>query len=184
MESLVAEEQSALVQVDPATGLLAFQDDPYLLTIEQLYSAFVMDAPFRDERELLFAAFDTYMKQTKTIIPNRRVWVDGSFVSLMENRSPGDIDLLSIVEGSSPEQRRELVRRGLLTMSEVSAKIQGKETPTFPKFAPYGGLVDAYYVDAGNPAVVEQWKTNWSTPKSEDGQLDFSREKGFVEVVL
>ena len=183
MESLIAEKQSTQVRFEPESGLLAYQELPYELSLIEIRELFVDSAPFRDERQLIFDAFLVYLRQTESIVPDRRVWVDGSFMSVREDRAPSDIDILLIVGDSTPDQRRELARRGLLTMSEVRSKIGTVEIPEFSKLSPYGGLVDAYYVDSSQPSLINTWAQSWSTPKGEDGQLDFSRSKGFVEVI-
>ena len=62
MESLIAEKQSALLQVDPETGLLVFRESPYELSMEMIYREFVATAPFRADRELLFDAASIYLR--------------------------------------------------------------------------------------------------------------------------
>ncbi|QIK62358.1 hypothetical protein G7068_12105 [Leucobacter viscericola] len=182
MESLVATKQQTLIQVDPATGLLLYKASPYELTLDEMHQAFVVNAPFPEDRSLLFEAFVVYLKQTRSIVPDRRVWVDGSFVSLRQDRPPNDLDLVLIINQPTRLQRQELAGRGLLTMSEASFKIDGVDIPVRQKLAPYGGMLDAYQADASKQNDVARWEVQWSTPKDDDGHLDFSREKGFVEV--
>lgn len=183
MEAVVAKNRLGAVRFDDETGLLLEAELPYQLTIEELHAVFVENAPFSDEREFLFSMFTNYLRQVREIVPDKRVWVDGSFVSMREDRAPSDVDVALLVNGPTPKQRRELLTQGLLTMSEVAFTMGQKQMPKIGKLSPYGGLVDAYVVDAGSPAEVAHWQMLWSTPKGPDGSLEFERSKGFVEVI-
>lgn len=174
----VATEELVWNDVD---GLLEYRGTPYRVTLAQLETELVYDAQFPEERKQLFAHLQLYLEVVWGIWPEALIWIDGSFVSQMEDRAPNDIDLVIVVRDGKPEQRRAAASRGLLTMSDVQFKVNNKEIRR-PKMQPYGAFIDAYYLDATVAADVEQRMEDWTTPRTEDGQPDFTRQKGFLEV--
>lgn len=162
--------------------LLEYRDEPYRVTLTQLETELVYNAPFPDERKRLFAHLSLYLEVVWSIWPQAVIWIDGSFVSLMEDRAPNDVDLVIVVRDGNAEERRQAASRGLLTMSDVRFSVNGIELPSRSKLQPYGGMIDAYYLNAAVQADVEQRWEDWTTPRTEDGQPDFSRQKGFLEV--
>jgi hypothetical protein len=116
-----------------------------------------------------------------SIWPQAVVWIDGSFVSLMEDRAPNDVDLVILVRDAENSEKQEVASRGLLTMSEVQFKVNGKELSS-PKLQPYAGLIDAYYADAKHNETVEGWRRDWTIIRDAKDQPDFTRRKGFLEV--
>jgi hypothetical protein len=54
---------------------------------------FVLDAPCRERRELLFGELSTHLRLIQTIIPAGRAWIDGSFC-MRATGPPKDVDVV------------------------------------------------------------------------------------------
>jgi hypothetical protein len=87
-----------------------------------LYDRFVLDAPSRQRREILFGALKTHLELLKTIIPAGMAWIDGSFCT-RRRLPPDDVDVVihpadwKALEGVATEVRMRLY--GLLTLQDV-----------------------------------------------------------------
>ena len=58
-----------------------------------LYERLVLDAPHREQRELLYGALAIHLKIIQTIIPAGLAWIDGSFCR-RGHEPPGDVDVV------------------------------------------------------------------------------------------
>lgn len=153
---------------------------PYALSMKTVYSLFVRQAPFRDEREFLFEALHHYLRRVASYFPTAVFWINGGFTTWKEWEPPGDIDIVVILNRQDLDLAlRTLDGLQLWTMLTVSA-----EQPGFsglPKFQPYGGLIDSFPVLA-DIGALGYWYDLWSTVKAPNGtKLEGSR-KGYVEV--
>src|SRR5882757_5120928 len=90
--------------------------------LQEVYERFVVGAPNREHRELLFGALSTYLGLLRILIPSGVAWIDGGFSTLKE-APPSDIDV--VVHPASWESLDLLSRKqqeqlfGLLTLQDV-----------------------------------------------------------------
>ena len=147
--------------------------------MSELYDRFVLDAPSRQRRELLFTALTLHLDLMKTIIPAGMVWVNGSFCT-RRRLPPDDVDVVihpadwNALKGVSPEAKMHLY--GLLTLQDVAAR---KPPVDLIRLQPVGGTLDAYLCYPGQEAV---WDCQWSTVRNADGSVVAGRKKGYAEV--
>lgn len=149
-------------------------------TLDDLYERFVLDAPSRERRELLFSAFRTYLTLLKDYIPAGRVWVDGGFCTT-KIQPPHDVDVAilpsDLVALNSLDLQKQTDLYGLLTLQDV---LVGHPTPRWlERVQPVGGALDAFLVMPGQEQI---WHDTWSTLKRPDGTLSGPGMKGFAEV--
>jgi hypothetical protein len=144
-----------------------------------LYDRFVLDAPSRQRRELLFRALTVHLDLLKAIIPAGIVWIDGSFCTCRQ-LPPNDVDVVihpadwEVLRGVSTEAKARLY--ALLTLQDVAAR----EPPVdLNRLQPVGGALDAYLCYPGQEAV---WHEQWSRVLNADGSVVANRKKGYAEV--
>ena len=142
-------------------------------TLEQVYDMFVAEAPFRETRERIWAAFDVYQAEVFRMLPSARLWLDGGFVTYKTWAAPKDIDVC-IVAPFDEVKAAETELPPLLT-----------DITTDPRRQPMGGLVDGFVtVPRPHPdSNTQYWAQEWSRVRDWSGNEDGSRRKGFVEVV-
>jgi hypothetical protein len=149
--------------------------------LPDIYDRFVLDAPGRDHRELLFSALTTHLRLIQMIIPAGVAWIDGSFATHRE-MPPEDVDVVvhpndwTAVRSLPAEARAHL--HALLTLRDVS--IAEPEDLWFSRLQPVGGLIDAYLCWPGHEAT---WHETWSRVTDAKGVVMNGRTKGYAEVV-
>lgn len=144
-----------------------------------LYDRFVLDAPNRQRREILFGALTTHLQILRMIIPAGMMWIDGSFCTRRQ-LPPDDVDVVvhpadwEALKGVSAETKARLY--ALLTLQDVAAR----EPPVdLSRLQPVGGALDAYLCYPGQEAT---WDYQWSKVLNADGSVIADRKKGYAEV--
>ena len=144
-------------------------------TLDELEVAFVDNAPFGDERRLVFQAFRTWFAFVDAMLPNSRYWIDGGFVTHKTSDPPSDIDVMIFCAGSQLNALNNLQQQRfqqLMTAKDARGN----------RVQPMGGVVDAFYTVRGNTDRVIYWRNLWSTVKDQFG-VATGLTKGFVEVL-
>src|SRR5215472_3442181 len=94
--------------------------------LSDLYERFVLDAPGRPQRELLFGALAIHVRLIQAIIPAGLAWIDGSFCTCA-SKPPDDVDIVihpadwKALKAAPPEMKMRLY--GLLTLQDVVASL-------------------------------------------------------------
>lgn len=170
--------------VDRHTGLLPTTPDrsPHAATVDEVYQTFVVGAPHRGRRQLIWDAFSIYSQLLWGYFPDAQLWLNGGFVTHKRDE-PHDLDIAFLVPTSELEIvfNREPDSLSLLTLQGVTV-----EQPTLgrlPRVQPFGGLIDSFYVPSDIEAALETWKDRWSLAPDPSGQgFRSDLEKGFLEV--
>ena len=148
-------------------------------TMPDIYDRFVLDAPQREEREVLFAALGLHLGLIRKLIPAGRAWIDGSFCT-RQALVPNDVDVVIL-----PADRVALKALGgpdktrlymLLTLQEVNAL---EPAVWLNRLQPLGGLVDAFICAPGHEDV---WDARWSRVTDAYGAVIEDKAKGYAEV--
>ncbi|SKC37423.1 DUF6932 family protein [Okibacterium fritillariae] len=168
-----------LPDLDPFIGYLPPAQLPYQVTMTDIYTMFVQDAPYRERRELLFDALKIYTSLIWTEIPYARIWVDGGFATRKDWAPPEDVDVVVVADDVPLKVKAKLASEGLLTLSAVSASIDKSNLPMIHKLRPFGGLVDAYFATSKTSALLYQYMTSVKGP---DGEVIHGVRKGIAEV--
>lgn len=148
-------------------------------SMPDLYERFVLDAPERPRRELLYAALDLHLRLVQTIIPAGKVWIDGSFCTRAQ-QPPDDVDVVihpadwNALQGVPAEAKARLY--ALLTLQDVAARVPPVD---LSRLQPVGGVLDAYLCYPGHEAV---WDGQWSRVLGADGSVVDGAKKGYAEV--
>jgi hypothetical protein len=149
--------------------------------LPDIYERFVLDAPGRGHRELLFGALTTHLRLIQRIIPAGRAWVDGSFATRRESPPPEDVDVVvrpadwAALASVSDVTRAHLY--ALLTLQDVA--IAEPAVLWFSRLQPVGGLIDAYLCMPGQEAT---WHEAWSRVTNAGGAVIDGQVKGYAEV--
>jgi hypothetical protein len=170
---------ASLPALDPFLGYLPPSQAPYLVTMADIHELFVVQAPFRERREVLFRAFEIYSELIWDRIPYARIWVDGGFTTHKNWAAPDDIDVVVVADNLAPATKRELVTDGLLTLSNVAAAFNNQPLPSVAKMRPFGGLIDAYFATSSTTQLI---KMQFSRVRGPDGLIVPNLSKGILEV--
>ncbi|MFC8522352.1 DUF6932 family protein [Pseudarthrobacter sp. NPDC057230] len=159
--------------VHPETGELPWMAVPIQATLVSIRTAFVTGAPFSKERERLWDAFMLWDRLVQELLPNARVYLDGSFLCHRQDVAPDDIDVFVIADPSdyrrlSHEEKKQIFNATLLY--------------GLRKYKPFD-VVDANYCDSTNQHLVAYWAELWSRVRLKDGRFHDSARKGYVEVL-
>lgn len=148
--------------------------------LRAIYERFVLDAPNRTERELLYSALDLYLRLVRRFIPSGKAWIDGGF-GTSKAAKPHDIDVVihpddwAALEALPEAEQNDLL--GLLTHQDV---IVGSLGPLYvERLQPIGGALDGFLCMPGQEAI---WVGTWASVKGDDGMIIPGVAKGFVEV--
>jgi uncharacterized protein DUF6932 len=138
--------------------------------LADIYERLVFDAPYQNEREILFSALNSYLGAVARIIPTGRAWVGGAFVERSE-LVPSGLDVVLIPDDWGSLKRTTGPARdslyGLLTLRGV---IVGQPAMYLDQVQPVGGLLDGFLCFPGDEEV---WARTWSA----------HGRRGFPEVV-
>ncbi|PXY31039.1 DUF6932 family protein [Prauserella muralis] len=141
--------------------------------LSDLYERFVWDAPYRNEREILFSALSGYLGVVARLIPSGRAWVGGSITTRTEE-IPNDVDVVLIPDDWGSLKRLDGPARaalyGMLTLRGVIAE---QPAMYLEQVQPVGGLLDGFLCHPGDEEI---WEATWSRGLS-PGSV-----KGFAEV--
>lgn len=143
-------------------------------TLDEVYQRFVVEAPFRDEREKVWAAFRLWCDLVWNLLPDSPMWIDGGFVTHKTWAAPHDVDVAVVTKQSIYNQAIDNRWRGQLwTTNNSSDKTQ--------RVQPMGGYVDGFPVIRGlhDPRIFEQ---TWTTVTDQNGDVIKGAVKGYLEV--
>ncbi|WP_420365888.1 hypothetical protein AAEP80_02860 [Curtobacterium sp. L3-7] len=163
-------------------GLLPPAAHPYTATLEELHERFVVEAPFREQRQRVFDALSLYAALVWDALPSARLRIDGGFITHRTWAAPEDADVVVVYDKPTPPGGLDrVVRASLFTMSDVTAVVANKPA-ALDKVAVMGGLIDAYPAPADKPALLEYWDRMWSNVTGPGKTLLEGERKGYVEV--
>jgi hypothetical protein len=172
-----------LPDMDPVNGwLLPPAPDPYLTTFDEIHERFVAGAPFMEERQTVFDALLIYARLIWRVVPNARLRINGGFVTHKSWAAPEDVDIAVVCPTISEDQLERAIVAPLFTLLDVKGVVVGIPE-AIPKLHVMGGLVDAFPILPGLPALDATFRRIWSTVKGDDGELIPGLTKGYVEVV-
>lgn len=149
-------------------------------TLSEIYERFVVQAPHRERRELIYRALTLHLELTRAIAPDAAYWLDGGFVTHKEWRQPVDADLVVV---AAEEQFMALHVEEALplhTFLELTAEQPMVRTS---KLHPMGGLLDVFVIP-DLPEHVAVWDHRWQLVNGPDGELMSGAVKGYVEVLF
>jgi hypothetical protein len=149
-------------------------------TMEEIYEDFVVAAPFRPRRELIFRALELQLDLLREYFTDAKVWINGGFATKKPWAAPEDADIVVVVPLVQYSKAMEDRCLPLWTLQNVTAS---PPDATTSKLHPMGGLIDAFCIP-DMPAALDAWDRNWSLVKDEDGQLLPGVNKGYLEVIL
>lgn len=160
-----------------ASGLL----DPgaHATDLDGVYDRFVLDAPERQVRELLFQCLTSYIKIVRPAVGPSRLWINGGF-AMQKLEAPRDVDVVIFPEdvdrlnNSTQEELDELVE--FLTLQSVL--ISSPWMTSIPRLQPMAGALDAFI---STPELEHSWFETWSSVKR-NGVYCPGEVKGFAEV--
>lgn len=147
-------------------------------TLQEVYDRFVVAAPFRARRELIFRAVSLYVDLVKLDFPTARFWLDGGFVTHKTWAPPEDADIVVVVDMTEIGRTQEDRFLPLHSMLDAAADQPRCSTA---KLHPMGGLIDAFIIPDFAPAL-DAWDRNWSYVKDQSGTLVSGVSKGYLEV--
>src|SRR5690606_15838481 len=95
---------SVIPAVDRHTGLLPTTPDrsPHAATVDEVYQTFVVGAPHRGRRQLIWDAFSIYSQLLWGYFPDAQLWLNGGFVTHKRDE-PHDLDIAFLVPTSELE---------------------------------------------------------------------------------
>lgn len=147
--------------------------------LPDIYERFVLDAPHRSHRELLFEALTVHMKLMQTIVPAGLAWIDGSFCR-RGPEPPKDVDI--VIKPADWNALRTASIQVKARMYALVTLVDARATkPPFEvsKLQPVGGAIDAYMCQPGEDAF---WHEEWSRVLDAERNVVSGHVKGFAEV--
>jgi hypothetical protein len=160
------------LEIHEINGTLLWTGAPVVATLGALYAVFVEQAPFREEREMLWDSYLLWDRTAAELMPEGQVFMDGNFLAHGDS-APRDIDVFVVAPSSSYRSLNLDERRRIFNSVFENGLL---------KFKPFG-MIDASWCDAANPSACEYWSRLWSSTRSEDGSISEDRRKGYVEVL-
>ncbi|BBY43238.1 DUF6932 family protein [Mycolicibacterium celeriflavum] len=154
-------------------------------TFEQVYEAFVENAPFRDDREVIFEALTLYAKIVANLCPGLALWVNGGFITHKSWAAPKDADVVVVVpQAHYPNVCSNPSVWTYITLQGVIVSDPSTGGGRIGRIQPMAGLIDGFII-SDDPTLSDVWAYRWSLVNDEDGNLlpDTTR-KGFLEVKL
>ncbi|GMA31568.1 DUF6932 family protein [Litorihabitans aurantiacus] len=139
-------------------------------TLAEVEETFVYRAPFVHERKVLWEAFSVYRSLIGRYLPSVRYWINGGFATHKAWAPPDDIDVCVI----APPADYEAAGPVLFDLFTDTGP---------PRVQPMSGLVDAFPMPGGLKEDGAYWYDLWSQVRGADGNRDYSRSKGFLEVM-
>lgn len=160
-------------------GLLAPRAFPYRATLDDVYKAFVVGAPYRARREMIFRALSLFCDLVWEQFPEAVMWIDGGFTTHKSWEPPEDADVAVFVSPARYPEAYTEKNLPIWTLQRVTAEAQDISTG---KLHPFGGLLDTFCLpDQLGQRMV--WARTWSSVRGPDRSLIPNKSKGFVEVV-
>ncbi|WP_156753061.1 hypothetical protein [Mycobacterium sp. 1245801.1] len=139
-------------------------------TLDEIYETFVVNAPFRPRRELIFRALTLYIDLVSAQFSACRYWINGGFVTHKPWAEPEDADVVVVVPPGEHSKVRQPELLPLLTLASGGAKVH-----------PMGGLIDGF-IAMDHPAALLTWELTWSSVRDEQHNVVPGVSKGYLEV--
>jgi hypothetical protein len=139
-------------------------------TLDEVYEAFVENAPFRPRRELIFRALKLYIDLVSAQFTTCRYWVNGGFVTHKTWEEPEDADVVVVIP---PGEHAQVTQPGFLPLLSLPS--------TAGKVHPMGGLIDAF-VALDLPPALAPWDLLWSKVRDQHHNEAPGVHKGYLEV--
>ncbi|MEX3755542.1 hypothetical protein ABFW00_06835 [Mycobacteroides abscessus] len=139
-------------------------------TLDEIYETFVVNAPFRPRRELIFRALTLYIDLVSVQFSACRYWINGGFVTHKTWAEPEDADVVVVVPQAEHVKVTQPEFLPLLTLPSNAGKVH-----------PMGGLIDGF-VAIDDPAALTTWDQTWSSVRDEQHNVVPGVSKGYLEV--
>lgn len=150
-------------------------------TLDEIYQAFVVDAPFRPRRELIHQAIVLYSSLVQSAFSSARLWIDGGFVTQKPWAAPEDADIVVVVPMEEYVAKVNDPRWfPLWTFLNATSSEPSRWTE---KLHPMGGLLDTFLMPDVEDALGI-WDLRWSSVNGPNGELVPGAVKGYLEVIL
>ncbi len=150
-------------------------------TLDEIKERFVVEAPYRERRELIFDALSLHTKLVSSMFSRAKLWIDGGFVTHKSWAAPEDADVAVLVPTAEYAQAIDDKSLPLWTILNVSGRMNGANIGT-SKLHPMGGLLDAFWVPDSLTAQVDFWDEMWSRVRDQQGDEVVGLKKGYLEV--
>jgi hypothetical protein len=170
-----------MLSVDAKTGWLPV--GTHTATLEEIYDAFVDQAPFQKERDLIFRALSVYLDILRMRFTDPRVLLNGGFTTHKSWAAPKDVDLAIGLNNAEFKSAYHPDNHSLVTLADGAVN-QPQKGMQLVKLQPMGGLVDGYLFPARLANMARYWEDHWSKVKDEHGNEIVGARKGFVEVTF
>lgn len=165
--------------VDPVSGLLPV--GIHQADLGEVYDVFVADAPFEEDRRLLFSAMSVYLDIVWKRFKKPRILLNGGFVTHKEWAAPKDADFAIGLENGEFKAMMSTPNLGLLTLIDVS--IQRPISIGLRTLQPMAGLVDSYAFPKNLKNQVDYWENHWGKVTDSDKKEIPGLRKGYLEVI-
>lgn len=174
----VARGNPPMLRVDPATGWLPV--GIHSATLDEIHGTFVEEAPFRDERELIFRALSVYLDILRSRFTDPRILLNGGFTTHKAWAAPKDVDLAVGLSNADFKSAYHPDNHSLITIADGG--VNRPQPMPLVKIQPMGGLVDGYLFPAKLPNHVHYWEDQWGKVKDQQGNEVVGARKGLLEV--
>ncbi|OMC18645.1 hypothetical protein A5737_03510 [Mycobacterium colombiense] len=148
-----------------------------------MYDVFVENAPFRDEREVIFEALTLYAKIVANLCPGPALWVNGGFVTHKTWAAPKDADVAVVVpQAHYPNVCSNQMAWACITLQGVAVSSPSTGGGLIGRIQPMAGLIDGF-LTSDEPAMSDVWDYQWSLVNDQNGNLlPHTTRKGYLEV--
>ncbi len=167
----------------PATGgpYATLPPGRHPASFDEIYRHFVANAPFQDERELIYEALRLYAKIVAKEFSDVTLWVNGGFVTHKSWAAPKDTDVVVVIpqaDYTNMCSTTDALR--LFTLQRVSVGLPRTLAPV-PRIQPMAGLIDGFIVP-DDPTQLAVWHFTWSTVTDSNKNVVQGVQKGYLEV--
>jgi hypothetical protein len=176
------------VAIPPTGGLYAtLPVGRHAATFDEVYETFVEQAPFSDERQLIFDALRLYTRAVAREFTDLTLWINGGFVTHKTWAAPKDSDVAVVVPSADhtrvfndPAASERMC--AYQTVHNMTAFLSATTAVHATRLQPMAGLVDGFVIP-DEPMQMALWDYRWSLVNDENGNLlpDTFR-KGYLEV--
>lgn len=150
-------------------------------TFAEIHEAFVVNAPFRPRRELIFRALTLYADLVGEVYSTARLWIDGGFVTLKQWAAPEDADVVVVVPLA--EYVAKAGAESNLPLLTLQGVFSTKPNASTAKLHPMGGLLDSF-IQPDIDVMLAPWDLTWMSVKDENGLIVPGQAKGYLEVAI
>lgn len=164
---------------------------PHRGSLHEVRNLFVDQAPFSDERRVLFRTLELYAELVWAEIADAKLWIDGGFVTHKPWAAPADADVVIVVPEATVPRVDAARLAPLITHQNMSTgSLSGPHGKPFrlARMQPMGGKIDGFVtvesdVDDMAEGTASYWFDLWSRVTDRHKEPVTNLRKGFVEVV-